>query len=400
MRLFLCGGGCKDQTKLAYKKFNEILDKDERPLLYIPLAMTTKSFEDCYNWIKEELKELDIPSIEMVKNIEELEKLDLNNYSSLFIGGGNTYHLLSLLKSNKSFDKIKEYILNDGLVFASSAGAVICGENIDTIKYMDPNDVNLEDTKGINVINNLSIYPHYTNKSVDFESKVTNYLLNINSSTLALPEEVTLYIEDGKYEVCSYVPYYLFDMGNKIIFNDKIENTINKFKNINTCNELMEFMNDNITYGYLGKNDKIHINNLNNVREDYKTSSIIEILNSKVGTCVEHAKLIKYFLDNKLIENKIFCHRRYENEENLLNDVKMYCIVLFKENDKWYHFEHSNYPKRGIHEYINIDTAIEKLTSGFGDDIRVITEIPEIPDNLSFREFNLYVNVFPEYKKN
>ena len=73
----------------------------------------------------------------------------------------------------------------------------------------------------------------------------------------------------------------------------------------------------------------------------------------------------------------------------------MHCFILFKEKNKWYHFEHSNRQKRGIHQYDNIDSASKNTISRFEkNDIRKLTEIPKIPDQLTFKEFNQYVNSF------
>ena len=57
-----------------------------------------------------------------------------------------------------------DYINNDGIVIGGSAGAVIFEYDINIISIMDPNDVALVDTKGFNVMNGISIFPHYTNK--------------------------------------------------------------------------------------------------------------------------------------------------------------------------------------------------------------------------------------------
>ncbi len=399
MRLFICGGGSKEQTTIANKKFNEVLNDDKRPLLYIPFAMTKYSLESCYEWIKQELKDVNISSIEMVENVESLENKEFNDYCGIYIGGGNTYLLLSLLKSNSSFQKLKDYALNNGIIFGGSAGAVICGYNIDTIKLMDSNEVNLADTYGLNLLHNISVYPHYTNKKVEFEQKATEHLLNFETSVFALPEEITLYFENGKCEVLGEKEFYIFESNERIEFNNLTNNRKEHFKNLKTDKDLMDFMNKNITYGWIDKDDKIHFNNLCDFRNNYKIASINKIIETGVGTCIEQAKLIKYFFDSIGLETKLFCHIAYENEDNIINEVKMHCIVLFNYNDVWYYFEHASIRKRGIHKCDSIDKSLSEITSGFeSNDVRILTEIPEIPDDLSFKQFNDYVNTFLEYK--
>ena len=71
------------------------------------------------------------------------------------------------------------------------------------------------------------------------------------------------------------------------------------------------------------------------------------------------------------------------------------CFVLFHHQDKWYHFEHANSNKRGIHEFDSIESAIRSEVDRHDEnDIRELTEIPNIPDGLTYQQFNQYVNTF------
>ena len=71
MRIFLCGGGSGQQTIATNKRLNEVIDHN-KPILYIPLAMESESYPSCYEWIKGELKDVDVPNIEMVISATDL----------------------------------------------------------------------------------------------------------------------------------------------------------------------------------------------------------------------------------------------------------------------------------------------------------------------------------------
>lgn len=395
MRIFLCGGGCGQQTVDANKKLNEVIDHN-KPILYIPFAMPSEKYPSCYEWIKDELKGIDVPNIDMVVSGADLFNKNLENYSALFIGGGNTFKLLKDLKDSGSFEKIKVFIENNGIVFGGSAGAIILGQCIDTCKYADKNEVDLKDLMGLDVVSYFSFLCHFTNQDKEKTELNKNYLLELSKKEkiIALPEEDTIYYENGKFEIIGNRPFYIFEEGNMISYNVN-QDRLTEFLKLNSDTDLMNFMNQNITYGWKDCNQGLHFNNLKGFRESYKISSINEMLETGLGTCIEQAKLIKYFFDKIGLENKIYCHRRYETEENIDNEVRMHCFVLFKYNDYWYHFEHSNRPKRGIHKYESVESAIKDITSGFEiTDIRKLTEISEIPDGLTFKEFNEYVNQF------
>lgn len=403
MRIFICGGGDSEKTILANKKLNEIIDHN-KPILYVPLAMDENKhpYDNCFDWVKNELKNVNVNHIEMVRTFEEFASKNYYDYSAIFIGGGNTFKLLKGIKETDAYVKLKEYINNNGIVFGGSAGAIILGQCIDTCKYADKNEVDLKDQIGLDVASYYSFLCHYTNQDNEKTKLNRQYLLELSKyeKIIALPEEVTLYIHDGIFEILGDQPFYIYEDGNEVLYNN-VNNRIKEFNMIKTENELMDFMNKNITYGWQEPTGELHFNNLTNFRRNYRVNSIERALSNGLGTCIEQAKIIKSFFDRIGLENKLFCHRGYESEENLDKDIRMHCFVLFKYNNIWYHFEHSNRPKRGIKPYENIDQAIADITSGFEkQDIRVLTEIPNIPDNITFKELNEYVNSFDEiYKK-
>ena len=113
-----------------------------------------------------------------------------------------------------------------------SAGAVICGKDIDIIASMDPNDVGLTDTIGFDVMNGISIFPHYINlksrlteeENKTMIDKYTNSMIKFSldkGNVYAIPEENTIYINDDLLEVIGPKPYYIVSNGNVETLNDK-----------------------------------------------------------------------------------------------------------------------------------------------------------------------------------
>ncbi|MGM9878623.1 MAG: Type 1 glutamine amidotransferase-like domain-containing protein [Bacilli bacterium] len=210
MKLYLSGGGAGRQNLFAYNSFFNSIDKD-KPILYIPLAMDKEKYEECYNWFKREIAYFGTNNFKMIRSSLELSKLNLSNYSSIFIGGGNTYKLLKELKNNSNIEKIKKYLLNDGIIYGGSAGAIIFGKDIDSCNLTDDKlEVN---TKGLNLINDYSLLCHYNKKSFtqnkDFLKEYSN-----KNKLLFLPEEDVLLITDKKIKFIGEKKYCLFINGN------------------------------------------------------------------------------------------------------------------------------------------------------------------------------------------
>ena len=214
MRLFLNGGGDGKICLQAYKKLNEIIDH-KKPILYIPIAMEKEKYADCEKWIKNELKDIEVPYIEMITSGIELSNKNLENYSALFIGGGNAFKLLYELKSSGAFEKIKEFINNNGVVFGGSAGAIIFGYDLEACLCDDFNEIGLEDIKGFDVLGGYSILCHYTNRNEEKIKSNTDYLLQLSykRKSIALPEEDTIFVNETNIEIIGESDYYLFENG-------------------------------------------------------------------------------------------------------------------------------------------------------------------------------------------
>ena len=216
MKVFICGGGSGKQTEKAIRRLDEVIRHD-LPCLYIPLAMEEDHYDSCYEWVTGELGSVDIPGIEMVRSAEELSRKRLADHSFLFIGGGNTFRLLSEIKRVSMFEPIREYLRSGGAAFGGSAGAIIFGEDLESCALDDENEVGLQDTGGFDVLGGVSFLCHFTNRLPEHDRRSEDYLLKISEhrKVYALPEEDTLFLNESRLEEIIGRPYYIFENGKK-----------------------------------------------------------------------------------------------------------------------------------------------------------------------------------------
>ncbi len=218
MKLFLNGGGSTKELAMTMSKVNEVMNHG-KPILYVPLAMdeTEHPYDECYEWFQKQIANVNVIGVDMPRTFEQFALFDFNNYSAIFIGGGNTYKLLKGIKDNGIFEKINEYLDNDGIVIGCSAGAIIFGYDINSCLAMDRNDVNLVDTKGFNKLNGKSVFAHYTNsKTEEIHKKYTDFLIEYskkNEAVIAIPEEDTIYVDSEKENIFGTRSYYEFNNG-------------------------------------------------------------------------------------------------------------------------------------------------------------------------------------------
>jgi dipeptidase E len=205
-KLFLSGGGDAKQTEEIDKEFARQINLS-KPLLYIPIALKGAiSYESCFEWINSTLNPLGIQNIIMWTDLSNKSIKDLDNFSAIYIGGGNTFSLLHDIRMS-SFDLLlKEYIKN-GLVYGGSAGAIIFGKDIRTASYMDVNNVNMQDYRGLNLTRDYSIWCHYQEKH---DELIESHVKKTSSPVMALSEEVGVYISNNKLQTLGDSPIYVF----------------------------------------------------------------------------------------------------------------------------------------------------------------------------------------------
>src|SRR3989344_1039327 len=197
--LILSGGTGKDNEESLNKLFLKLVNK--KPILYIPLAREAKEYSECYDWITSQLPN---QKINMLFSFAE-QKIDLDNFKGIYIGGGNTFKLLKELKES-GFDK--KLINFKGVVFGGSAGAIIWGKDISNASWgeiKDKNKVKLKDLKGFNKINGYNIRAHYVEKE---KSSVESYVKKTKIPIIALPEDSGIYIKNGKIKAVNKVYYF------------------------------------------------------------------------------------------------------------------------------------------------------------------------------------------------
>lgn len=202
MNLILSGGGNSEQSVGVDTLFTSLLKNNK--ILYIPIAMDRikHSDEECLAWLNQNFSPYGKFEITLVNegNIKDIEYKNILEYGGIFIGGGNTFKLLKILKDTQ-FDKYLVRLLKetDIPVIGGSAGAVIFAKDIETVKTIDVNKVKLDDLSGMNMLNGKNIWVHY-HKNMDNE--IIKYVKRTGVDVIAVSEDAGLYVtEKGVFPI-------------------------------------------------------------------------------------------------------------------------------------------------------------------------------------------------------
>lgn len=211
-QLIISGGGDEKDTFNIDKVYFDLL-KPYSKILYIPIALHQKDFlyEECYDWFSKVINlHCQEKEIDFTMHLDGDNITDLNIYNSIYIGGGNTFKLLDYIYDNNLETLLKDYISQGGLYYGGSAGGIIIGKNIDTVKEENIN--NSKYNNGLSLIKNYCIYCHYTE---DADKKMEKFVKEYKNPVIAIPENMGIFVNDDDFKVVGDDSITLFDLDNK-----------------------------------------------------------------------------------------------------------------------------------------------------------------------------------------
>jgi len=211
--IFLGGGGGIGIGKNVNKSFFSKLNGRSK-ILYVPIAW--KDSKDDYVCCRERFLSLARKYVKTIKAsnvmlLTETNVSDINfdNFSAIYIGGGNTFKLLDFCLKNDLITKFKDFANRKGLIFGGSAGAMIFGKDINTC-IEERGDYT--EHFGFNLISDCSIRCHYRDSKE--EGLLKKLSKSIQGNIYALPENSAIMLNKNFKIVGSKGRIFLFAYEN------------------------------------------------------------------------------------------------------------------------------------------------------------------------------------------
>ncbi len=195
--IYLAGGGGEQQTFLFDDVYLKSLPKNGK-ILYLPIALRGhKLYEDAPKWLRDLINSHNRQDIEIETwtEIENKNFSDLQDFDSIFIGGGNTWSLLKEIRES-DFDKLLiEFLATRGSIYGGSAGAIILGKKITS---PDENEVEWKDDNGLDLLGDYSVFCHY---KTDQENECQKWSEDNKLPVICLSEETGSVFDEGRFEI-------------------------------------------------------------------------------------------------------------------------------------------------------------------------------------------------------
>ena len=154
--------------------------------------------------------------------------------------------------------------------------------------------------------------------------------------------------------------------------------------------ELLEFMHKYIKNGFISKNNEIY-NEQNyeiwpkNWQEQYILQDYIEVLNYGSATCWDQVEL-----ERQWFENHHYKYQTYFMWFDLLKELPTHAFLIYEKENKYYWFENSFTPYKGIYEANTLEDMLKYV-------IKIFIKYTQKEYNITSKDYK-YLEIFKYYK--
>jgi dipeptidase E len=157
-RLYLGGGGTPQDEATLWRMFL----RPSRRVVCWPQALPPRQYEVAEIWLRRALAPYDVPRVEVWADLGEHTVDDLDADDVVFVLGGNTFDLLHHVQVSDASELARRHVQRGGAYYGGSAGAVLAGADIAIASFADPNDAGVTDTRGLRLLGDAIVRPHYS----------------------------------------------------------------------------------------------------------------------------------------------------------------------------------------------------------------------------------------------
>ena len=217
LRIIVAGGGSAQDERPLLELFAAWTGSKGK-VLFLPIAQAGmgRPLEGCLAWGKATLQTVGVNDVTMWTDLSSESHSSLADFSSIFISGGNTLFLLDQVRKSGFDTALRQFATQGGVIYGSSAGAILLGQDILTCAHLDENRVGLDDSRGLNLVSGLSVWCHYQPED---DKCIVEYMTRNGLPVLALSERSGICLNGIELTVQGHEPTYVFTANGKRTVN-------------------------------------------------------------------------------------------------------------------------------------------------------------------------------------
>ncbi len=189
---FGCGSAASEASL-----WRSMLRRKTTRIVYWPFALPPQMRFSADDWLRGNLEVLGVGyELDTWHSLDDRDPFGLSpeKVDLLFVGGGNTFRLLDMVRRDGFIEPVRQFWRAGGDYYGGSAGAVLACDSIGIADGHDANEPGLEDLTGFGLISGVAILPHFTEEQL---ADARQWAVDNQSVVVGLPESVGLRCAEG-----------------------------------------------------------------------------------------------------------------------------------------------------------------------------------------------------------
>ena len=168
-----------------------------------------------------------------------------------------------------------------------------------------------------------------------------------------------------------------------------MESLVEKYQNIVTPEELLEFMNQYFSYGYLGKDGRLFVPTDIDFDDswylNYQLQSVNDILDTRIGNCFDMVEFEREWFSSHGYQNKTFFEMV---KVDYINPYPMHSFLVYQKDNSWYLFEFSDTKHRGIFRFSGLSELLKYQRSNYVSILKENNILEEKLESIVIKEYD------------
>lgn len=188
-----------------------------RNVAFVPYAAVSFGYDKYEEMVAQSMKEVGIKVTSIHRHASPKQAIE--EAEAIFVGGGNTFHLLHQLYALDLMDAIRTRVKDGAPYVGWSAGSNVACPSVKTT-----NDMPIIEPPSFDALNlvRFQVNPHYTERTIDGhggesrEQRLMEYAAINEVPVVCLPEGCAIRIQDGQMRLLSAEPVKLISKGGEV----------------------------------------------------------------------------------------------------------------------------------------------------------------------------------------
>jgi dipeptidase E len=201
MNLVLYSGGAPRSNRVLSQEVSKLLAKADEPVIsFIP--SDERDMEEDFEDFKAQFGSgrFQFRLVPIHRPMSPKRMKELLSSEAIFLGGGNTFYFLQMLRARGLLRRLKTYVKRGGVLMGLSAGSILMTPSIKTASVpsldADDNYVGLKNLKAMSLVP-FEFSPHYV-PSREVDAELREYSASIDYPIYAAKDGGGIVVKNGK----------------------------------------------------------------------------------------------------------------------------------------------------------------------------------------------------------